>query len=314
MVGKTLKQKTLSFEKVAENNPEGDTNMAESPANSDPLIDDSAPFATLLKEMRSGFKSLDSRFDTLEKRMDMMGAKLQTHDRRLDLAESRISDTEDGASKALKRLEWAEHILKEVEIKSEDLEARGRRNNIRFLGVPESTNTGKLDLFIENLLSEMFGRESFTQGFVVERAHRSLGPRPAPGLSPRPIIARLLNFRDRDTALRLAREKGDIIWQGSKLSLFPDFTVMVQDARRKFSDVKVTLRNLGLRYSMLYPARLRVDVNGRPRIFDSPAAAQEVCCSYRASAGKSPTEQAIHSPPSSDSNASVELFSNNSAG
>lgn len=314
MVRKTLKQKTLPFEKVTDTNLGGESGMAEGTSDSDALVADSDPLATILKEMRSGFRSLDTRFDALEKRMDTMNNKIQSHDRRLDAAETRISDTEDGASKALQRLERVEHILKDVAIKNEDLEARGRRNNIRLLGVPESTNTGRLDVFIERLLADLFGRDSFTQGFVVERAHRSLGPRPAPGLNPRPIIARLLNFRDRDTALRLAQDKGDIVWQGSRLSLFPDFTVLVQEARRKFTDVKATLRKLGLRYGMLYPARLSVDINGRPRIFESPAAAQEFCRSYKSSATSSSAEQAIHSPPGSDSNASAELFTNNSTG
>lgn len=283
--------------------------MAEGGQDPNPVTDTAPQLTAILQEMRAGFKSLDGRFDSLEKRMDSMNVKIQAHDRRLDLAESRISYVEDNVSKSLKRLERVEHILKDVAIKNEDLEARSRRNNLRLLGIPESTSTSRMDSFIESLLTDLFGKEAFTAGFAVERAHRSLDPRPKPGLPPRPIIARLLNFRDRDTALRLAREKGDLNWQGSKISMFPDFTEMVQEACRKYTGVKATLQNLGLKYGMLYPARLRVEINGRPRIFDSPAAVLEFCRTVRSSPSRPPNEDSADPTQGSQSNTSAELFS-----
>lgn len=288
---KDPKQRTLPFENLRTKPQKKAQTWLRGARTPDAIPDPSSHLTALLQEMRVGFKSLDSRFDSLDKRMDDMGSKLQAHDRRLDLAESRISDIEDSAPMSLKRLERIEHILKDVAIKKEDLEARSRRNNLRLIGVPESTNTGRLDSFVETLLMDLFGKEAFINGFAVERAHRSLGPRPKPGLPPRPIIARLLNFLDRDTALRLAMEKGNLKWQGSRLSLFPDFTMMVQEARRKYSGVKATLHNLGLKYGMLYLARLRVEVNGRPRIFDTPTAVQEFCRSIRSSPSRSLNEE-----------------------
>lgn len=233
-------------------------------------------------------------------------------DRRLDVAEAQISNIEDGTAQSLKRLESVERILKDMAIKNEDLEACSRRNTISILGVPETVNTGRLDLFVESLLTDMFGREQFTPGFVVERAHCTLGPRPIPGCPPRHIIARIMNFRD--TALRLARVRGDTIWQGSKLSLSMDFTLMVQEARRKYNGVKATRRILGLKYGMRYPARLRVDVNGRARIFTTPTVVQEFCHTYKHKDSRTIADGAGNSPPCSGSNASVELFSNNGTG
>ncbi|KAJ1110730.1 hypothetical protein NDU88_008077 [Pleurodeles waltl] len=59
------------------------------------------------------------------------------------------------------------------------------------------------------------------------------------------------------------------LW-GIKTSLFPDFTLAVQEAHRKFVNTKIALRNLGLRHRMLYLARLKVDADGRTRINDAP--------------------------------------------
>ncbi|KAJ1135167.1 hypothetical protein NDU88_001612 [Pleurodeles waltl] len=129
--------------------------------------------------------------------------------------------------------------------------------------------------------------QAFTDAFVVEQAHRSLTPRPPVSGPLPPLIARLLNYRDRDTALRLAHERGPINYQGSTLSFFLDVTQTVQVARGKYADVKNTLRKQGLKYSMLYRARLRLEVNGRPRIFNSP---NEVVrfCKHRQDASKPP--------------------------
>lgn len=78
---------------------------------------------------------------------------------------------------------------------------------------------GRPEPFIEGLLRELFGADSLSQNFVVERTHMSLGPHPPPGANPRPIIARLLNYRDRDMILHLAREKALVTHQGSVLIL-----------------------------------------------------------------------------------------------
>lgn len=138
----------------------------------------------VLAELRAGFKALDSRFDALDQRLDSMGVRLDKHEGRLTTAESRISDLEDGVAQMTKKHEKLERILKTVAMKNMDLEARGRRYNLRITGVAETTNTGRLDLFVEKLLTDLFGREAFTDTFVVERAHRVLGPRPQPGASP----------------------------------------------------------------------------------------------------------------------------------
>lgn len=130
----------------------------------------------LLQEMRAGFRALVGRFDSLDKRLEDLGAEIQAHDRRLDVVETRVSDNEDSAAQSNKRLERVKRILKEVVIENEDTESRSRRNNVRIIGVPETSNTGRLDSFVENLLQELFGKEAYTTGFAVERAHRSLGP------------------------------------------------------------------------------------------------------------------------------------------
>ncbi|KAJ1211600.1 hypothetical protein NDU88_006958 [Pleurodeles waltl] len=54
------------------------------------------------------------------------------------------------------------------------------------------------------------------------------------------------------------------------ISVFPDFTQQVQEAKRQFFQGKQQVQDLKLDYNILYPAQLRVIVKGRALIFTDP--------------------------------------------
>lgn len=92
----------------------------------------------------------------------------------------------------------------------------------------------------------------------------------SPEPPPRTFIFHLLNFRDRDLVLREARKVPEHRYENAKIMLFPDFSIDTQRLRRTFDHVKAQLRNKGLKYSMLFPARLRVIDGETTRYFTSP--------------------------------------------
>ena len=161
----------------------------------------------------------------------------------------------------------------EIAAKLEDLEGRSRRNNIRIIGVPEKAEGLATDLFVEKLIVEGLHPRGLSKIFSNERAHRVPGVPPKPGTPPRTIIAKLFNFRDRDVILQVARSAPPVKIDNAQVRFFPDFTLQVERARRGFNEVKAALRNEGLQYSMMFPARLRVEKNGKTWYFGSPAAA-----------------------------------------
>lgn len=179
------KQKKLAFDK-----PDGSERSA-SFSNRDDAVEAAGPAGgrdgttTIMEELRAGFRAIDARFNTLNSRLDRMGERLDNHHTRLGEAEQRISDQEDHTCELTRRLKRVERVLKTVAIKNEDLEARSRRNNICAAGLAESTNIGRPEIFMENLLKELFGAEAFTQSFVVEPATVpwALVPYPAPLLN-----------------------------------------------------------------------------------------------------------------------------------
>lgn len=208
------KQRQLSFEATKTRRREGgeDAVRGESTERADPPEADRPALegtAAIMAELQAGFKAIDARFDDLGARIDTIHNRVEQHEARIDTAEKHISEVEDTQAAMAKLLDRTERLLKMTAAKAEDLEARLGRNNLRIAGVAESTNTDPMEQYIEGLLTELFGRNCFSTTFAVEKAHRSLAPRLAPGALPR-LIARLLNYRDRNAILRRAREVGDL--------------------------------------------------------------------------------------------------------
>lgn len=106
--------------------------------------------------------------------------------------------------------------------------------------------------------------------FAVERAHRVPFRQPAPGAPPRAFLLKLLNYRDRDAILGMARQKQSLEFLNTKISIYSDFSAEVQRRQAKYSDVKKRLRELEITYSTIYPSKLRVVDGNSTKFFDTP--------------------------------------------
>lgn len=62
-----------------------------------------------------------------------------------------------------------------------DLEARSRRHNIKIVGIQEDEEEGKPTDFVSRLIPQLLGEEHFLHPVKLDRAHRSLQPKPAVG-------------------------------------------------------------------------------------------------------------------------------------
>lgn len=139
------------------------------------------------------------------------------------------------------------------------------------MGLPEGANGARPEAFLTTLLINTFGRESFFVIFVVERAHWILPKPPPPGAPPRIYIANdtFLNG-DQDTLFCLLEDKGLIPYENVHVHVYPDFSLEGQRKRPQFNSVNTKLREKGLKYAMIYPARLYVQMDDQSHFFDSP--------------------------------------------
>lgn len=155
-----------------------------------------------------------------------------------------------------------------------DLENRSRRQNLRVVGISEDIEAGNPSRFIAEFFSEVLGEENFESPILIDRAHRTLAPKPRAGERPRAMIARLHYHTDREKILQLSRSKGNLSYKGSPVHIFPDMSPEVSKLRASFNPVKVKLRNAGIPYSLYYPAKLIITMNNTKHSFTDPRAAE----------------------------------------
>uniref|UniRef100_A0AAV2J2L7 Uncharacterized protein n=1 Tax=Knipowitschia caucasica TaxID=637954 RepID=A0AAV2J2L7_KNICA len=79
---------------------------------------------------------------------------------------------------------------------------------------------------------------SLTKAPLVDRAHRSLAPKPGPGERPRAIVARLHYYTDAVNILHKARELQRIKMRDMNISVFPDYTSKTAKAHAAFNDIR----------------------------------------------------------------------------
>ena len=194
----------------------------------------------------------------------------------------RLSTTESLAGDNFAALHKAERKIKQLEEQTatlldrvEDMENRSRRANLRILNVPEGSEKGQSTVkFVSEMLMEVMGEGVFETPPDLERAHRSPGQKPQEGRPPRPLVICFHRFQEKEKVLRWGRTH-DVKFKGSKLRIYPDLSVGLAKKRAAFKDVKQRLYEKNVRFSLLYPARLRVHFDDQTFIFSSPEEAQE---------------------------------------
>uniref|UniRef100_H3ATD2 L1 transposable element RRM domain-containing protein n=1 Tax=Latimeria chalumnae TaxID=7897 RepID=H3ATD2_LATCH len=229
-----------------------------------------------LSDFKSVFNILNKiAADTSNIKMKMteIDNKLDSMDERFDEMESRISTLEDHEEEKAAKMADIEKKLQKAWDRVEDLENRSRRNNICLMGLPEGVENGRpIDFLKKNLpvfLDLLEGED-----LEIERAHRSLAPKPKTNQRPRPIIMRLLKFQTRELILRRAREKQIVTWENHRLAFFQDLSKEVQQKRKAFMECKCILRECVVKYLMAYLAILWIHYEGQWYSFPAPELAE----------------------------------------
>ncbi len=225
---------------------------------------------TAIQQVRTDMLShLDTKIDPIQTTLNTIQNLLSTLSNQDDLLEQRVSTNEDNVTDLTTRIERLESHNTNLKIKVEDLENRSRCNNLRFVGVPEFAESGDMVGFMTQLIYQVLGQVNFPSPLKIERAHRTpttLLKRPDRGDKPRSLLIKLLDFQDKKTILRIAREKGQLKFHSSYISIYPDFSVEVMNKRCLIDPVNRNLRGR-MKYFMKYPATLCVNVGGKLQQF-----------------------------------------------
>lgn len=236
-------------------------------------------------EMEKWAKSLEdntkAQFELLRGEMRLISDKTSSLANRMDERRKEVDETLNDQSDSITnmdtRLKEMEKEILKLRGRSEDLEARSRRNNIRVVGVREGAEAGKKPSdFIAGLLKEKLGLVSTP---TLDRAHRALGMRRDGNRAPpRAFIVRCHYYTEKEEILKKAREmERTPEGRSDQIHIFPDYTQEVNIKRAAFKEARSLLRTCtGTRYGLRYPATLVITPEGgQTKTFESPKDAVE---------------------------------------
>lgn len=223
----------------------------------------------LASEFKTSFNALDSKLDQVRQAQEEQAERVSSLELATEDLSQRVADLESTCA----ALREDNNQLKN---KVTDLESRSRRQNIRVLGLPEDTESGRPTHFFSNLLCELLGKEILQSPPELDRAHRSLAAKPPAGRPPRPVIIRLHRYQIKDLIIREARRRGKFDYRGVPIRIVEDYSPEVLNRRAQYKDIMSELYGRGLRPALLFPARLRItQASGARKFFSSVDEAQQ---------------------------------------
>ena len=178
-----------------------------------------------------------------------------------------------GLKSAIKKLERRCDDLSEKLASYED---RSRRNNIKFVGFPEKIEGKDPVAFIQAVLKQTFGAQFPGAPPEVDRAHRVGRVPRSEADRPRPILARIHFYREKESILRLSREAGQLRYNDKPFYTFPDWSAETSKQRAAFWPTKSYLRLVELEdggrltWGIRYPSVFWLKLNGITKSFSSP--------------------------------------------
>uniref|UniRef100_A0A8C5DRR6 Interleukin-12 receptor subunit beta-2-like n=1 Tax=Gouania willdenowi TaxID=441366 RepID=A0A8C5DRR6_GOUWI len=230
-------------------------------------------------------KAIDEKLAPLLELLKKQGDMLENHGSRLNKSERRIAALEDAADLTNAKVATLEKTVNYLAERVDDLENRGRRKNVLIVGLSEGTEGTDPTRFFERWLPEVLHIDAKEGRLKLERAHRTLGPKPLTSQRPRPVLVRFHNYQDKQRVMNASREMGRknqaVKHAGNTVMFFQDLSAAVICKRKGYNAVKNQLRSLGAEYRQLYPVLLKITFRGSSKVFDSPEEAQRFADSLR---------------------------------
>lgn len=216
-----------------------------------------------IKQDLSSFKSeINKKLEEVSSDICNQAARLTEAEQRVNELETVNIDLRDSLSHCLKQ----QKILQD---KVTDLEGRSRRNNIRIYGIKEEAEGNAMQTFIENFLKEQL---SINQDLQIQRAHRSLGPRPRDASISRSILVNFHRFDTKEKVLKAAWGK-KIFYEGKLISFAHDLPTEINNKLKEYKNIKKILKEGKIRFQTPYPAKMRIHWDDGPHLYASASEA-----------------------------------------
>lgn len=214
---------------------------------------------------------MDSKLDNIKTSLNKIENSLTTLGDHVNELEQRVSSNEDEIQSLLtlvRKLEKDQAHLKE---RVEDAKNWSRAYNLRFISIPEKAEGDDIRGFMHRLIPQLLGVENFPTPPVIQNCHRNpafLRENSRPG--PRPILVKFFYLQDKSEIMKLSRDKKELLYNGRRVHIYPDFSAELSEKRKQFNPLKKQLQERGCKYSMIFPSKMKVVHGGKTKLFCSP--------------------------------------------
>uniref|UniRef100_A0A5F8HH53 L1 transposable element RRM domain-containing protein n=1 Tax=Monodelphis domestica TaxID=13616 RepID=A0A5F8HH53_MONDO len=232
------------------------------------------------KQMKDEVKKMK---DDLQRKSDQKEKDDQKTKDEIQSLRTRIQQLESGdlirqqdTIKQNQKNEKIEENMKHLIHKTEDLENRSRRDNLRIIGLPEDHDKRKsLDIILQEIIKENCSEILEQEGKVeIDRIHRSL-PVLNPQLTiPRNVIAKFKNYQIKEKILQAAKKKS-FRYQGTTVRITQDLAASTLKKRKAWNTIFWKARELGLQPRINYPVKLTIFLQGKVWSFNKIEEFQE---------------------------------------
>ena len=128
--------------------------------------------------------------------------------------------------------------------------------NIHIIGVPEGQEREKgPEKIFEEIIAENFsnmGKETVTE---IQEEQSPIQDNPWRNIA-RHIVNKLTKIKDKEKILKATKEKQQITYKGTHITLSADFSAETLQARREWHNIFKVMKGNNLQQRILYPARL----------------------------------------------------------
>lgn len=247
-----------------------------------------ASIEEVLSELRSLRADFGGRLDGIDQKLSSMSTTLTVLESglaatkqdvvanaaRIEEAEARIAAAETTQEETNTDLKSALSRISFLEAKTEDLENRGRRKNLRIFGLREGIEGRKpLIEYVTEMLPTWLGLPQ-EKVFTLERVHRTLATG-RPGQN-RAVLVRFLKFQEKEFVLREAKRKHQILYEGQRITFAQDLSAETVRARKGFHPVIKGFIDINAFRGFQYnPCKLRILHGGKIHLFSKPQEAEE---------------------------------------
>ncbi len=222
---------------------------AEAPDSDEEMMLSTSVLKSELEKNRVAIMSeIQASLSPINLSLDAVCKKLEAYEPRITDMEVWLSDHSDRLNHLEKQVDKLQSGNKELLAKTEDLENRSRRNNLRIIGLPEGCEGRAATALMSKFFVDLLQDGSFTDLPELDRAHRTLRAKPAEGERPRPIIVWFLCFQQKQQVIAIAWKKGQLMYQGQRIFIFPDLSNALAKKQATFNSVKTKLQQKAVKF------------------------------------------------------------------